>query len=143
MEGDAHIGAELRRRARAQGTGGRRPRRAVGELQAKAREMQHARERAEAERRRAEERRKADEADKARRARLDAVKRRGESVWREIETEIERRNAPGYDRAAALLADLKQLVAEQGAAADFSRRLDDIRERHARKGQFIKRLQGL
>jgi hypothetical protein len=48
-----------------------------------------------------------------------------------------------YDRAASLLADLKQLAAGQGTATDFSRRLAAIREHHARKGQFIMRLQGL
>jgi hypothetical protein len=143
MEGDSHIDSELRQRARAQRMGGRRPRRTVGELRAKAREMREVRERDEAERRRAGDRRKAEEAEEARRARLDAVRRRDESVWTEIETEIERRNAFGYDRAAALLADLKQLAAEQDNTADFSRRLAAIRERHARKGQFVKRLQGL
>jgi len=143
MEGDAHIGSELCQRARAQSMGGRRPQRTVGDLRAKALEMREARERAEAERRRAEERRKAEGAEKARRAQLDAVRRRGESVWTEIETEVERRNGYGYDRAASLLADLKQLAAGQGTAADFSRRLAAIRERHARKGQFIMRLQGL
>jgi hypothetical protein len=143
MEDAAHIGLELRRRARAQNLDGGRQRRTVGELRAKAREIRNARERAEAERRRAEERRKAEEAEKARRARLDAVRRRGDSVWTEIETEIERRNASGYDRATALLADLKQLATEQGANADFSRRLAAIRVRHTRKSQFIKRLQGL
>lgn len=98
---------------------------------------------AESNRGKSKERRKAEEAEKARRARLDAVRRRGESIWKEIETEIERRNASGYDRAAVLLADLKQLAAEEGVVADFSRRLTAIRERHTRKGQFIKRLQGL
>lgn len=143
MEGDVHVGTELRRRVRAQNSDGDRSHRTVGELQAKAEEICNARERAEAERRQAEERRKAKEAEKARRARLDAVRRRGESVWTEIETEIERRNASGYDRAAALLTDLKQLAAEEDTATEFFRRLAAIRERHARKGQFIKRLQGL
>lgn len=143
MEGDVHIGTELRRRARAQDLDGDRPRRTVGEIRAKAREIRDARERAEAEWRRAEEARKAKEAENARRARLDAVRRRGDSVWREIETEIERRNGHSYDRAAALLTDLKQLAAEGDTAAEFSRRLAAIRERHARKGQFVKRLEGL
>lgn len=143
MEGDVHVGTELRRRVRAQNLDGGRPHRTVGELRAKAREIASARERTEAERRRAEESRKAKEAEMARRARLDAVRRRGDSVWTEIETEIERRNASAYDRATALLADLQQLAVEQGTAADFSRRLAAIRERHARKGQFIRRSQGL
>jgi len=143
MEGDVHVGTELRRRVRTQSLGGGRPHRTIGELRAKARDMRDARERAEAAQRRAEERRRAQEAEKARRARLNAVKRRGESVWTEIETEVERRNASGYDRAAALLIDLKQLAVEEGTVDDFSRRLATIREHHARKGQFIKRLQGL
>jgi len=143
MTGEAHIGSELRQRARAQNLDGGSPCRTVGELRAKAQEIRNARERAEAERRRVEERRRAQEAEKARRARLDAVRRRGDSVWTEIETEIERRNASGYDRATALIADLKQVAAEEGSVADFSRRLAGIRERHTRKGQFIKRLQGL
>ncbi len=143
MEGDAHIGSELRRRARMRSIDGRRPCRTVGELRAKAREIRKMRERAEAERRWAEQRRQAEEVERARRVRLDAVKRRGESVWTEIETEIERRNGSGYDRAVALLADLKQLAAEQGTVTNFSRRLTVIRARHARKGQFVKRLLGL
>jgi len=43
------------------------------------------------ERREAERRCLAEEAEKARRTRLDALKRRGESVWREVDEEIERR----------------------------------------------------
>ncbi len=143
MEGDAHIGLELRQRARAQNLEGERASRTVGELKERARETRNARKRVEAERRRVEERRKAEDAEKARRARLDAVRRRGDSVWAEIETEIQRRNAYGYDRAARLLADLKQLAIEHCTTAGFSRRLAAIRERHGRKGQFIKRLQGL
>jgi hypothetical protein len=143
MVGDAHIASELRQRTRMQNGDGARVRRTVGELRARAREIREGRKRAEMERRRVEERRKAEEAEKARRARLDAVRRRGESVWTEIEAEIVRRNTSGYDRAAALLIDLKQLAVEQGTAADFFRRLTAIRAHHARKGQFIKRLQGL
>jgi|TARA_R110000772_G_scaffold205498_2_gene315867 hypothetical protein len=143
MEGDTHIASQLRQRVRTQNLSAERPRRTVGELRARAREIRKKRKRAEVERRRAEYRRKAEEAEIARRARLDAVRRRGASVWKEIEAEIERRNTSGYDRAAVLLADLKQLAVEGGAATDFSRRLTAIRERHVRKGQFIKRLQAL
>ncbi|HEY9567139.1 MAG TPA: hypothetical protein VIR38_03540 [Thalassobaculum sp.] len=143
LEGDAYAGSELRRLARAQSPGGGRSRRTVGELRAKARVTRQAREVAEAERRRTEELRVAEEAERSRRARLDAVRRRGESVWTEIENEIGRRDVASYDRAAALLVDLKQLSAEAGTATGFSRRLADIRERHARKGRLIERLQGL
>lgn len=140
MRGDPHLGSELRYRARIRDGAQERPRRTVGELREKAREISEAREQAEAEWLRAEERRRTLEAEKARRTRLDAVKRRGTSIYSEIETEIERRNAAGYDRAASLLADLKQIAVEEGASSDFYRRLAAIRERHARKGKFITRL---
>jgi len=79
-------------------------------------------------------------ARQARRARLDALKRRGESVWPEIESEIERRNASGYDKAAALLFDLRTIAEGNGTIETFIRRLQAIRERHARKERFIERL---
>ena len=68
------------------------------------------------------------------------IARRTESVWREIETEIGRRNAAGYDKAVAVLHDLRTIAGEQGASEDFARRLRTIRERHARKERFIERL---
>ncbi|WP_246711392.1 hypothetical protein [Rhizobium leguminosarum] len=57
-----------------------------------------------------------------------------------METEIERRNASGYNKAASLLADLKTIVEQNGGTADFIRRLHSIHERHAQKGRFIDRL---
>ncbi|MGK2873620.1 MAG: hypothetical protein ACSLFL_15410 [Alphaproteobacteria bacterium] len=114
--------------------------RTAGELRARARSIRLARERAQAGKAAAELRRQEEQAEKARRARLDAIARRGEGVWREIETEIGRRNAAGYDRAASLLHDLRIIAGEQGASEDFASRLRTIRERHARKERFIERL---
>ena len=68
---------------------------------------------------------------------------RGNGVWREIEVKIKLRNASGYDKAAGLLLDLKAIAEERGTTEDFIRRLRAIRERHARKGRFIKRLETL
>ncbi len=115
----------------------------VGELRARAHAIRTQRERAEADKARAERKRQAEGAEKFRRARLDAIARRGEGVWREIEAEIERRNASGYDKAASLLLDLKAIAGERGATGDFIRRLGTIRARHARKERFIERLRGL
>jgi hypothetical protein len=58
-------------------------------------EIRDAYERAENGRRETERHRHAEEAEKARRARLEALKQRGETIWREIEDEIGRRNASG------------------------------------------------
>lgn len=109
----------------------------------RAQEIAKARESAAAERSEAERRQQAEEAEKARCARLKPLKKRGEAVWREIEAEIERRNASGYDRAATLLADLEALADEEGGQADFRRRLASIRARHGKKGKFIERLNRL
>ena len=141
--GETHIGFDLLRRARSQNSDHVRARRTVGELRTAAAEICDKRNRAEAEQRKAEEVQKAEKAENALRARLEAIRHLGEQVWCHVESEIERRNATGYDHAAALLADLKQLATEQGGLADFSERLSDIRKRHARKGNFITRVQAL
>jgi hypothetical protein len=88
----------------------------------------------------ADRRRQAEEAEKARLVRVEAVARRGESVWQEVESEIERRNAIGYDKAATLLLDLRAIAETRGTLAEFGRRLHGIRERHARKERFVERL---
>jgi len=59
------------------------------------------------------------------------------------DSEIECRDSAGSNRAAARLADLKHLAAEQGIATDFSLRFAAIREHPARKRQFIARLDAL
>jgi len=110
---------------------------------ARAEEIRIASEHAEAEREAAEEKRKAEEAEKIRRARLDSIARRGASVWREVEAEIELRNAKGYEKAAELLRDLRTIADERGGMEDFHARLSAIRERHSTKRTFIERLTDL
>jgi len=139
-DGEAHVGAELKKRLRRQNQGVSASRRTAGTLRARAQAIAAARAHALAERLEAERRRQAKEEEEARRVRLDALRQRGASVWREIEEEIERRNASGYDRAASLLADLQTLAAEQNDRQDFDSRLASIRARHERKGKFIERL---
>ena len=114
--------------------------RTVGELRARAKAIRLTRERAQADKIAAERKRREVEAERSRRARLHAIARRGESVWRDIEAEIERRTAAGYDKAAGLLIDLRAIAEEKGATEDFVRRLQRLRERHARKERFVERL---
>lgn len=147
FDGDAHVAAELRAKVRdrmaietgASPTGAR----TVGDLRARARAIGLAREQAAAEKHAAEQKRRAEEAEKIRRARLVAIARQGDGVWNDVETEIERRNAAGYGKAADLLFDLKTIAGERGTIEDFRRRLGAIRERHARKERFLERLAGL
>jgi hypothetical protein len=142
VDGDAHVAAELRNKLRKKSLAPT-TRRTVGALRMRAPEVAEARERADAERRAAERRRQAEEAERARRARIKVLKQRGAGVWREIEQEIERRNASGYDKAAGMLSDLQALAAEEGSQSEFARRLASIRTRHETKRKFIERLASL
>jgi hypothetical protein len=144
FDGDPHVAAELRAmvRMRLERETETPPsaRRTVGELQARAHAIRLARERAEADKLAEERRLQAEAAEKARQTRLVALRRRGESVWQEVEDEIEGRNSTSYDKAVGLLSDLRALAESQGTIEEFHRRLHAIRERHARKGRFIERL---
>ncbi len=144
FDGEAHVASELRtivrQRLGSQIDAPRHVARTVGDLRARARAIRQARERAQADKAEAERKRREEEAERSRRARLEAISRRGESVWREVETEIERRNAAGYDKAANLLRDLRTISRENGTAGEFDRRLQQIRDRHARKERLIERL---
>jgi hypothetical protein len=142
VDGDVHVGAELKNRFRRRSSAPEL-RRTAGALRLRAQEIAEAHERKDAERREAERRRQAAEAEKARRARLDVLKRRGSAVWQEIEKEIERRNPAGYDTAMSLLRDLQALAEEERSQDDFGRRVAAIRARHEKKGKFIERLSKL
>jgi hypothetical protein len=144
FDGDTHVASELRALVRSRlMSGGDAPglaARTVGELRVRADAIRLERERAKAGKAAAEQKRREEEAERARRARLVATARRGESVWREIEGEIERRSTGGYDKAAELLADLRVIAEERGETEVFVHRIGTIRERHARKEKFIQRL---
>ncbi len=144
FDGDPHVAMELRGKVRdlmaAKLDAPPLVPRTVGELRARAAAIGVARKAAAARKREAERKRVAEEAEKARQARLTAIARRGEGVWREVESEIERRSAGAYDKAASLLADLRTVAEQRGTMPDFKDRLKTIRERHARKQSFIDRL---
>jgi len=139
---DRRVGAELRRRCRGAGASAAAaiPPRTAGELRAAARRLTAERRRL-AETKAAAERRREEEERAEERARsLAALAARGEAAWREVEDRIALRNAAGYDRAAALLVDLREVAKGNGRAEEFGRRLAAVRSRHARKGRFIERL---
>lgn len=142
---DPHLAAGFRRRIREQSGGslGEARRRTAGDLRQAARDVLERRRKREAEKAAAERRRKEQEAAEEKQRRLEALERRGEAVWRDVEAAIALRHASGYDKAAALLADLDAVAQESGDMAAFKRRLEDIRERHARKGRFLEKLVSL
>jgi hypothetical protein len=147
IDGDPHVASELRTLVRKQ-LSPTSPTsvdslRTAGMLRARAQTILGVRQRAAAAKAAAERERREKETAKAQRTRLDALIRRGDEVWREIENEVERRNAAGYDRAMSLLTDLRALAGEQGSIAAFVDRVEKLRERHVRKGRFVERLKPL
>lgn len=147
FEGDPHVGAELqatlRKRLGPKADSAPTATRTVGDPLARAQAIRLSREREAAETAAADRKRQAQEAEKLRIARLDAVVRRGDRVWGDVETEIERRNVASYDRAVGLLRDLKAIAEERGTIENFLGRLRAIRERHGRKERFIERLMAI
>lgn len=144
FDGDPHVTAELRAKVRdhtvTRAYAPPATSRTVGELLARAAAIGLAREQEAAKKLAAEQKRQAKEAEKARQARLVAIAQRGESAWRDVAAEIERRNAAGYDKAVELLLDLRVLAKERGTMPSFEKRLRTIREQHVRKRQFVERL---
>ena len=136
---DPHLGAELRRRVRASvssSTDTSQRRRTAMELRAAASRLAAERERAAAERTQAERAREEQKRAAEKERRLAALSVRGEAAWREIESLIELRSAPGYDEAVALLTDLRDLACKQGRRDEFVRRLAEVRNRHAQERSF-------
>ena len=140
-EGDPHATAEIQKRVRDAVSAEARPkRRMVAELFARAEEISKASEAAEAEHREEERLEQKRRDEQLHRALLDYLRRRGSSVWWEIEAEINKRVHTSYDRAARLIFDLRDLAEEDRALADFSNRLNALRDRHHRKTAFLRRL---
>ena len=142
--GDPHVMAEVRSRiqeALAPTTTEIQDRcRTVSTLRARAAEICKERKADEAAQVEAKRQQREREAEKARRLRLNYLKRRGLPVWDEIENEVEKRNANGYERATELLADLRVLAEEDNTSDAYSERLRALRSRHSRKIRFIEQL---
>ena len=93
-----------------------------------------------AERKEAERRRREREEAKAKERRLDALEKRGEAAWKEAESLAARRSPSAYDRATALLCDLRDLSLRQGTDDEFHSRLMSLRSLYKGKPRFIERL---
>ena len=114
--------------------------RTVAELRDRAAIIRVERKTAEAERLVSERCLRARAKERERKRRLDVVRRRGVLAWREVEREINGRNAAAYDRAVDLLLDLKTVAEQDGKADLFMERLGGLRERHVGKKLFVERL---
>ncbi|MGJ5179218.1 hypothetical protein ACQR16_14155 [Bradyrhizobium oligotrophicum] len=142
VEGDGGVAAELRRRfrnpvARSDGQ------RSAASLRARAGEIAAAREAIEAAAAEAKRKHRMEQEKSECQLRLKTLESRGDAVWKQVETEIERRNPSGYDAAAALISDLRALAHQTKQMAAFERHIAAIRIRHDSKRRFIERLDSL
>ncbi len=106
-----------------------RPRRTVSEIFAMAAEMKEQRRKA-----------KAAAAEARRIAELDALARRGDTVWNEIDALIQRGQATPYDEAVQLLKNLRDLAVRQRQTIAFQTRLNRIHEEYSRRSALMRRL---
>jgi len=84
-------------------------------------------------------RRKAE--DEANRARyLDQLENREDTTWNQIAAHIQKRQPNEYDKAVALLADLRDLAVQRGRATAFQSALGELRRTHAAKKSLLRRL---
>ena len=81
------------------------------------------------------------EEDLANRARyLDQLGRRQLEIWKQVAAHVQTRQPKDYDRAVCLLTDLHDLAVWRGQTAEFQTALEKIRQVHAAKGSFLRRL---
>jgi hypothetical protein len=86
-----------------------------------------------------EARRKAE--DEANRARyLDQLGRREPDIWEQVAVHILKRQPNAYAMAVGLLTDLHDLAVRRGKRAKFQMELEKIRQAHAAKESFLRRL---
>jgi hypothetical protein len=79
--------------------------------------------------------------DLANRARyLDQLGRRQPEIWRQVAAHVQTRKPKDYDRAVSLLTDLHDLAVCRGQTAGFQTALRKIRQVHAAKESFLRRL---
>jgi hypothetical protein len=143
-QGDA-MGAQavLLRRFRAEnpatGDGAAPGRRSAGELRSSADAFRAQWQRALAEKRAQEEARKAQQAAAAYEKRLDHLAGREEAAWQQVSVLIETKKPAEYNKAVAVLADLRALSQRDGRAEAFAERFGALREQHLRKPSLLER----
>ena len=79
-----------------------------------------------------------DEADHA--VYLEGLAKREKAVWKQVEAYIEKRQPKDYERAVILLVDLHDLAVRQGDETGFQLTMEELRQTHAAKGAFLRRL---
>jgi hypothetical protein len=79
--------------------------------------------------------------DLANRARyLDQLGQRQSEIWKQVAAHVQTRQPKDYERAVSLLTDLHDLAVRRGQTAGFQTALRKIRQVHAAKESFLRRL---
>jgi hypothetical protein len=71
---------------------------------------------------------------------LNQLGRRESEIWEEVAVHILKRQPNEYARAVGLLTDLHDLAVRRGKRAKFQMELEKIRQTHAAKESFLRRL---
>jgi len=99
---------------------------------------------AEAEREREEEKRqRALEAERKRIQELDALARREDEAWQEVERLVQKPSAKTYDQAVQLLSQLREVASRQKQDDIFKQRLNGIYERYKTRHSLLEKLRAV
>jgi len=71
---------------------------------------------------------------------LKQLAKRTNTVCKQVESYIQKRQPKDYDRAVILLTDLRDLALLQGSESGFQAVLENLRKTHAAKETFLRRL---
>ena len=71
---------------------------------------------------------------------LDQLEKREAETWERITALIQRRQPGEYDKAVGLLIDLRDLAVRKQRVAAFQSTLEELRQAHAAKESFLRRL---
>jgi hypothetical protein len=136
---DAGARADLLRKYRKAGERSDAGRRTAGELLTEARRRREERQKAWLERRQREQERERARDAARREEHLKRLAADEAGAWAQVDELIAQKPAR-YAETVALLRDLEEACRRVGREQDFQRRLRSLREDHARKSSFIRRL---
>jgi len=71
---------------------------------------------------------------------LDQLEKSEEVAWNQISAHIQKRQPNEYDKAVSLLVDLHELAVRKQQVPEFQSALEKLRETHAAKESFLRRL---
>jgi hypothetical protein len=140
LDGDPHVGAELRRLLAPPPPEASKPGRTVGDLVAAATGLRTERERRESKAHAARAAARERSAAQARSRHLDALAAEGDAAWQRAENLIKATRPKEYDQAVSLLVDLRDLATREGHHLNASRRLQALRDSYHRRPALIERL---